>query len=93
MSAARESVEAFALRARSWLPANMPPADSGSGQFFLTATRQSDEEDLARVQLCRVLQRRLFRRGFRRHLRAQGVWGSGSDSGVSSGVQPRDTRL
>ena len=64
MTVSEESVEAFAQRARAWLPDHMPPADSASGQFFLTATRQSDEEDLARVAQCRVLQRRLFDGGF-----------------------------
>jgi alkylation response protein AidB-like acyl-CoA dehydrogenase len=58
------SVEEFALRARSWLADSMPRADPADAQFFLTATRTSDEQDLARIQTCRELQRRLFDGGF-----------------------------
>jgi alkylation response protein AidB-like acyl-CoA dehydrogenase len=59
-----ESVEAFALRARAWLAESMPRADPAAAQFFLTATGTSDEEDLARIETCRVLQRRLYDGGF-----------------------------
>jgi alkylation response protein AidB-like acyl-CoA dehydrogenase len=57
-------VDAFAARARTWLASNMPPAGSGGGDFFLTASSRTDEQDLARIATCRDLQRRLFDGGF-----------------------------
>jgi len=59
------SVDEFATRARAWLLANMPPADSSAGYFFFgdNASR-TDEDDLARIERCRELQRRLFDGGF-----------------------------
>jgi len=59
------SVEEFAARARRWLPANMPPADPKAGYFFFTdASSRTDEDDLARIERCRELQRLLFDGGF-----------------------------
>src|ERR1700733_9906553 len=52
-----EDVEAFAARARSWLAENME-RESGGGFNFRRL--RSDEEELAAIAHCRVLQRRLF---------------------------------
>jgi alkylation response protein AidB-like acyl-CoA dehydrogenase len=57
-------VETFAARARAWLPEHLPRADPSAGDFFLTSTGRTDEEDLARIATCRDLQRRLFDGGF-----------------------------
>jgi alkylation response protein AidB-like acyl-CoA dehydrogenase len=58
-------VEEFAARARSWLPGNLPPADESAGHFFFgDPADRSDEHDLARIDTCRRLQRRLFEGGF-----------------------------
>lgn len=58
-------VDEFAVRARLWLAENMPRADPSAGHFFFTDTAsRSDEHDLARVDRCRQLQRRLFDGGF-----------------------------
>ncbi len=58
-------VEEFAARARSWLAANMPPADPSAGHFFFTDPgSRTDEHDLARIDRCRHLQRLLFDAGF-----------------------------
>lgn len=54
-----ETVEEFALRARDWLAANMPPAPAGSTLPTRREVR-SDEEELARIARCRELQRALF---------------------------------
>ncbi|MCB0996357.1 MAG: acyl-CoA dehydrogenase family protein [Acidimicrobiales bacterium] len=59
------SVEDFALRAREWLAANMPPSDPSAGHFFFSDTSsRTDEHDLARIDTCRRLQRLLFDGGF-----------------------------
>ena len=57
-----ESVEDFAARARDWLSENMPRAADGIGGY--KAVRRSDEEELAHIDHCRSLQRRLFDGGF-----------------------------
>jgi alkylation response protein AidB-like acyl-CoA dehydrogenase len=55
-----ESVESFTARARRWLATNMPPARSGQDGMSGMGRPHSDEEELARVNRCRELQRRLF---------------------------------
>ena len=57
-----ESVEDFAARARAWLAENMPRAADGIGGY--KAVRRSDEEELAHIDRCRSLQRKLFDGGF-----------------------------
>jgi alkylation response protein AidB-like acyl-CoA dehydrogenase len=57
-------VDEFAAGARVWLADNMPTAEPHAGDFFLTATDPSDEQQLARIQRCRELQRRLFDGGY-----------------------------
>jgi alkylation response protein AidB-like acyl-CoA dehydrogenase len=64
MSTDALGVEEFATRARAWLAENLPRVDPKAGDFFLTATGRTDDEDLARVATCRDLQRRLFDGGF-----------------------------
>lgn len=64
MSADIIDVHTFATRARSWLAESMPAAEPHAGDFFLTSTEQSDADQLARIQTCRDLQRRLFDGGF-----------------------------
>lgn len=51
-----ETVEDFTRRARRWLAANMPRAE---GDPHVGGVR-SDEEELARIDQCRILQRMLF---------------------------------
>jgi alkylation response protein AidB-like acyl-CoA dehydrogenase len=59
------TVEEFAARARTWLAGNLPPADPSAGHFFFgDPADRSDEHDLARIETCRTLQRRLFDGGF-----------------------------
>ncbi len=58
------SVEEFAARARGWLADTMPLADASAAEFFLTATGRDDDEDLARIETCRRLQRLLAGAGF-----------------------------
>ena len=57
-----ESVEDFAARARIWLADNMPRAEDGVGGY--KAVRRSDEDELAHIEHCRRLQRKLFDGGF-----------------------------
>ena len=57
-----EHVEDFAARARSWLPEHMPRAADGVGGF--RGVRGTDEDELAHIEECRRLQRRLFDGGF-----------------------------
>jgi alkylation response protein AidB-like acyl-CoA dehydrogenase len=58
-------VAEFAARARTWLAANLPPANPARDTFFLyAATHPADEEVLARAATCRELQRRLFDGGY-----------------------------
>jgi alkylation response protein AidB-like acyl-CoA dehydrogenase len=42
----------------------MPPADPRESYFFLNSLPRADEEDLARIETCRELQRTLFDGGF-----------------------------
>ena len=59
------SVEEFAAKAKAWLPERMPPADPHAGHFFFTdSSSRTDDDDLARIDKCRDLQRRLFDGGF-----------------------------
>jgi alkylation response protein AidB-like acyl-CoA dehydrogenase len=59
------AVEEFAARARTWLADHMPPADPSAGHFFFgDPGSRTDEHDLARIDRCRELQRRLFDGGF-----------------------------
>jgi alkylation response protein AidB-like acyl-CoA dehydrogenase len=58
------SVDEFAARARAWLPEHLPRAGASSGDFFLTAAQRPEEEERARVDTCRDLQRRLFDGGY-----------------------------
>jgi alkylation response protein AidB-like acyl-CoA dehydrogenase len=59
------AVEEFAAHARAWLAAHMPPADPSAGHFFFgDPADRTDEHDLARIERCRELQRRLFDGGF-----------------------------
>jgi alkylation response protein AidB-like acyl-CoA dehydrogenase len=53
-----ESVEEFAIRARSWLAANMPPRPSGPEPG--PGGVRPDDEELGRISRCRELQRMLF---------------------------------
>ena len=48
------------------MAANMPPADPAAGHFFFTRPvgSRTDADDLARIDRCRELQRRLFDGGF-----------------------------
>jgi alkylation response protein AidB-like acyl-CoA dehydrogenase len=65
MTSTTVTVEEFAARARSWLAANMPPADPKAGYFFFTdASSRTDDDDLVRIRRCRELQRLLFDGGF-----------------------------
>ncbi|HTU05757.1 MAG TPA: acyl-CoA dehydrogenase family protein [Trebonia sp.] len=64
MNAAMISVEDFAAKARTWLAENMPPAPPTSIGFVLTSQNPTDEQQLARIQTCRRLQRLLFDGGF-----------------------------
>jgi alkylation response protein AidB-like acyl-CoA dehydrogenase len=60
-----DGVEKFAARARAWLVEHMPPADPSAGHFFFgDPALRTDEHDLARMDRCRDLQRRLFEGGF-----------------------------
>jgi alkylation response protein AidB-like acyl-CoA dehydrogenase len=61
---AEASVDDFAVRARTWLADHMPPAPQTSGDSFLASTGDSDEDVLARIAICRDLQRRLYEGGF-----------------------------
>ena len=58
-----EDVGSFAERARTWLAANLPRRPVGPSQGYFVRLR-SDEEELARIQICRDLQRLLFEGGF-----------------------------
>jgi alkylation response protein AidB-like acyl-CoA dehydrogenase len=53
-----EPVDEFARRARTWLAANMPPAPAGSDRGL--GRVRPDDEELARINRCRELQRMLF---------------------------------
>jgi alkylation response protein AidB-like acyl-CoA dehydrogenase len=54
-----ESVEAFRLRAREWLAANMPPMPAGATPFDASAM-----EDPVKIAHARELQRKLYDGGF-----------------------------
>jgi alkylation response protein AidB-like acyl-CoA dehydrogenase len=54
-----ESVEAFRLRARDWLAANMPPMPAGATPFDASAM-----EDPVKIAHARELQRKLYDGGF-----------------------------
>ncbi|HVM63277.1 MAG TPA: acyl-CoA dehydrogenase family protein [Acidimicrobiales bacterium] len=65
MTDERVPVDEFAARARSWLAGQMPAADPAAGHFFFgDPTGRTDSDDLARIDRCRELQRRLFDGGF-----------------------------
>jgi alkylation response protein AidB-like acyl-CoA dehydrogenase len=53
-----EPVDEFAQRARTWLAANMPPLPPGPGRSL--GRVRPDDEELARINRCRELQRILF---------------------------------
>ncbi len=57
-----ESVEDFAVRARAWLAEHLRRAADGVGGF--KAVRRSDEDEVAHINHCRRLQRKLFDGGF-----------------------------
>ena len=57
-----EDVESFRLRAKEWLAANMPPSPGNHG--LTMGSVRSDEEELARINRCRELQRMLYDGGF-----------------------------
>ena len=58
-------VDEFARRAREWIAERMPPADPSAGHFFFTdPSSRTDDDDVARIDRCRELQRRLFDGGF-----------------------------
>jgi alkylation response protein AidB-like acyl-CoA dehydrogenase len=59
------TIDEFAARARAWLAEHFPPADPSAGHFFFgDPSSRTDEDDLARIDRCRELQRRLFEGGF-----------------------------
>jgi alkylation response protein AidB-like acyl-CoA dehydrogenase len=59
------AVDEFAARARTWITANMPPADPGAGHFFFAdQSSRTDADDVARIDRCRELQRVLFDGGY-----------------------------
>lgn len=58
-----ETVQDFAIRARQWLSANMPPAPPGTDLRQHHKEIRSDEQELARISRCRELQRILFEGG------------------------------
>jgi alkylation response protein AidB-like acyl-CoA dehydrogenase len=65
MSGGDVSIDAFAARARAWLAQHMPPADPRAGHFFFgDVGSRRDEDELARIDRCRELQRLLFDGGF-----------------------------
>jgi alkylation response protein AidB-like acyl-CoA dehydrogenase len=63
-SVASEDLEEYGRRAGEWIVANLPRAGAASDRFFLSAVTSSDEEDLARIETCRELQRTLFHGGY-----------------------------
>src|SRR5687768_17592233 len=59
-----DELEGYAATARAWLAENMPPADPGGGNFFLSSFGGSEDAALARIATCRALQRTLFDGGY-----------------------------
>ncbi len=86
-----ESVEDFAVRARAWLAEHMQRAADGVGGF--KAVRRSDEDEVAHINHCRSLQRKLFDGGFAGICVPRAYGGQGLTAGAPGGVQPGDPRV